>query len=307
MDYKTLLMKEREAASPLSYPNRRFTFLEEDDDDTLQQRRKAIEYETMTEIREKEKEEGLRTVECLRGRLLAERQASRFAREQAQLMTNKLVELENQLREETQMRAKTEKKLKFLKKKLETLLISPALHEPEQSSICGTGIVSSNSSSTVTFASEAKITEEAEVESKSRFENKGASPHLELNAPEKTLALDRHDADAGDFSSEKSGHTYNEFKIDGHSCPSTRNSVTENESSLDDADQVDNSLALVPVTLAEAEPESKEQNAKMMIMRASVSEVLDALRHARESIQRSMEKRSCMIRVGPPPQAAQLC
>lgn len=127
------------------------------------------------------------------------------------------MELENQLREETKLRAKTEKKLKFLKKKLETLLISPALHEPEQSSVCETSIVSSDSSSTVTIASEAKITEEAEVESESRFENKDASPHhLELNAPEKTLAGDKRDSNAGDLSSEKSGPAYNEFKTDGH-------------------------------------------------------------------------------------------
>lgn len=85
--------------------------------------------------------------------------------------------------------------------------------------------------------------------------------------------------------------------------------MTEKENSFhdDDDDAVDDSLALVPVTLPEAEAESRKPNPKMMIMRASVSEVLDALRHARESIQQSMEKRNCMIRVGPPPQAAQLC
>ncbi|KAI6698172.1 hypothetical protein NL676_018291 [Syzygium grande] len=228
---------------------------------------------SVKEIREKE--EGLRTMECLRGRLLAERQASRFAGEQAQLMANRLVELENQLREETKLRTKTEKKLKFLKKKLETLLISPALHEPEQSSVCETSIVSSDSSSTVTIASEAKITEEAEVESESH----------------------KRDSNAGDLSSEKSGPAYNEFKTDGHSCAGARNSVTENENSFDydEDDQVNDSIALVPVTLPEAEPESKALNAKMMVMSASVSEVLDALRHARESIQRSMEKRNCMI------------
>lgn len=85
--------------------------------------------------------------------------------------------------------------------------------------------------------------------------------------------------------------------------------MTENENSFDhdEDDQVNDSTALVPVTLPEAEPESKALNAKMMVMSASVSEVLDALRHARESIQRSLEKRNCMIGVGPPPQAAQLC
>lgn len=252
-------------------------------------------------------EEGLRTVECLRGRLLAERQASRFAREQAQLMANRLVELENQLREETRLRTKTEKKLKCLKKKLETLLISPALPEPEQSGACEAGIASSDSSSTVTIASETKITEEAEVESKSHFENMDASLHLELYASEKSLAGDKRDSNAGDFSSEKAGPKYDEFKTDGHSHTSARDLATENENSFDGDDQVDDSLALVPVTLPEAEPESKEPNAKMTITSASVSEVLDALRHARENIQRSMEKRSCMIRVGPPHRAAQLC
>ncbi|KAF8042505.1 hypothetical protein BT93_A0976 [Corymbia citriodora subsp. variegata] len=250
------------------------------------------------------KEEGLRTVECLRGRLLAERQASRFSRERAQLMATKLVELENQLREETRLRAKTEKKLKLLKKKLETLLISSALPESEQSGFCETSIAYSDSSSTVTIASEAKTTEEAEVESKSHFEKKDASPYQELNSLEKALAGDKRDSDAGDFSSEKSG------PASCHSHTSARDSAaTEKENSFDVDDQVDDSLALVPVTLPEAaEPASKELDAKMMITSASVREVLDALRHARESIQRSMEeRRSCMIRVGPPPRAAQLC
>lgn len=37
-----------------------------------------------------EGDDGLRTVECLRGRLLAERQASRTAKEDAELMGNKV-------------------------------------------------------------------------------------------------------------------------------------------------------------------------------------------------------------------------
>lgn len=37
-----------------------------------------------------EKEDGLRTVECLRGRLLAERAASRKAKEDAELFGNKV-------------------------------------------------------------------------------------------------------------------------------------------------------------------------------------------------------------------------
>ncbi|KAF3545047.1 hypothetical protein DY000_02002008 [Brassica cretica] len=40
---------------------------------------------------EEEEKEGLRTVECLRGRLLAERQVSRSAKEEAELITKKVI------------------------------------------------------------------------------------------------------------------------------------------------------------------------------------------------------------------------
>lgn len=39
---------------------------------------------------EEEENEGLKTVECLRGRLLAERQVSRSAKEEAELITKKV-------------------------------------------------------------------------------------------------------------------------------------------------------------------------------------------------------------------------
>ncbi|CAL0316987.1 unnamed protein product [Lupinus luteus] len=61
----------------------------------------------------------LNTVECLRGRLLAERQATRVAKEEAESMGNKLVELEKLLRKEIKLKDKAERRLKFLKKKLE--------------------------------------------------------------------------------------------------------------------------------------------------------------------------------------------
>ncbi|CAN6576459.1 unnamed protein product [Malus baccata var. baccata] len=64
---------------------------------------------------------GLRTLECLRGRLLAERQASRVAKEDAELIGKKLVELQKQLKEEIKLKEKAEKKLNCLKKKLESL------------------------------------------------------------------------------------------------------------------------------------------------------------------------------------------
>lgn len=58
-------------------------------------------------------------------------------------------------------------------------------------------------------------------------------------------------------------------------------------------DYVDNTLALVPVSLS-----ASTKTGELKILDQSVSEVLDALRHAREKIQRSMERRH-MIRVGP--------
>ncbi|XP_043699261.1 uncharacterized protein LOC122650028 isoform X1 [Telopea speciosissima] len=72
-----------------------------------------------------EGDDGLRTVECLRGRLLAERTASRVAKEEAELMQNKLIELERQLKAEIESKNRAEKKLKFLTKKLESLKLSP--------------------------------------------------------------------------------------------------------------------------------------------------------------------------------------
>lgn len=61
----------------------------------------------------------------------------------------------------------------------------------------------------------------------------------------------------------------------------------------EDDDYVDNSMALVPLKLPETKlaPEIK-------IVSKSIGEVLDTLRHARERIQNSMERRQ-MIRVGP--------
>ncbi|CAN6977924.1 unnamed protein product [Brassica oleracea var. botrytis] len=70
---------------------------------------------------EEEEKEGLRTVECLRGRLLAERQVSRSAKEEAELITKKMEELEEHLKEEIRLREKAEKRLKYLMRKLESI------------------------------------------------------------------------------------------------------------------------------------------------------------------------------------------
>ncbi|KAK8280517.1 hypothetical protein V6Z12_D09G180700 [Gossypium hirsutum] len=92
-----------------------------------------------------ERDEGLRTLECLRGRLLAERQASKTAKEDAELMGNKVIELEKKLKEETKVINKAEKRLKLLSKKLESLKLVPSLEESEHPA--AVSCVSSTSSS----------------------------------------------------------------------------------------------------------------------------------------------------------------
>ncbi|OMP03608.1 hypothetical protein COLO4_10304 [Corchorus olitorius] len=213
-----------------------------------------------------EKDEGLRTVECLRGRLLAERQASKSAKEDAEVMGNKLIELENKLREETKLRTKAEKRLKFLRKKLESLnIILPSLEDSDQSSSsenCAVSCVSSTSTSV------SKETEE--------FTSKNSNSNSPKSAKSDTTKDSSH-ADP---------------KIDDTSSSSLKASTMEN-----DDDYVDNSLALVPMEL----PETKQQVApEIKIPSKSIGEVLDTLKHARESIQSSMElRRRQMIRVGP--------
>ena len=76
-----------------------------------------------------------------------------------------------------------------------------------------------------------------------------------------------------------------------------KSSALDNESSDHEEDCVDNSLALVSVSLPESAPvvtASKE----VKPVHENVAQVLDSLKYIRENIQRSMEMRS-IVRVGP--------
>ncbi|XP_052150203.1 uncharacterized protein LOC127768625 [Oryza glaberrima] len=85
---------------------------------------------------------GMRTVECLRGRLLAERVASKAAKEEADSLAKRLDELEKKLSDEVKIRNKAERRLRRAIKKLESLKILDV--ELSDSSI---GSLSSNSCS----------------------------------------------------------------------------------------------------------------------------------------------------------------
>ncbi|KAL4352516.1 hypothetical protein GQ457_06G008050 [Hibiscus cannabinus] len=218
------------------------------------------------------------TVECLRGRLLAERQASKTAKQDAHLMESKLLELENKLKEETKLRNKAEKRLKLLKKKLESLKILPDLEESERSSS------SQSQSSAVSSLSSASSSG-----SKDPQESASMSPITVPEIPE----------NAPDTKSDTKESSYEKFTSKSSSSfsslePSTTEINTTNYEE-DDEEYVDYSLALVPLELPETKPAPE-----IHIVSKSVGEVLDSLRHARERIQSSMGRtRRQMIRVGP--------
>ncbi|KAL1209984.1 hypothetical protein V5N11_020547 [Cardamine amara subsp. amara] len=114
---------------------------------------------------EEEENEGLKTVECLRGRLIAERQVSRSAKEEAELITRKLEELEGHLKEEIRLREKAEKRLKFLMKKLESIKRSGRLEGSEQ--------LSSSEASCLSSVSTSASKEEEEEEEEEEEVNQG--------------------------------------------------------------------------------------------------------------------------------------
>lgn len=85
---------------------------------------------------------GMRTVECLRGRLLAERGASKAAKEEAGQLATRLDELEKKLADEVKIRDKAERRLRRAIKRLESLKIPDLQLSLSESSI---GSLSSNS------------------------------------------------------------------------------------------------------------------------------------------------------------------
>lgn len=224
-----------------------------------------------------EEDDRLRTLECLRGRLLAERVASRTAKEDAELMSNKLIELERKLKTEIKARNRAEKRLKFLMKKLDSLKIPFASEGSEQSSSSDNSEISCQSSVT---SSATKNPEEKE--SKSQIPN---SPKCEI---EEKLEKPDSPTVSQDSTELQSNPSSKDIKNDEHSSCSQKSSEAEMEinGDMNEEENIDNSLALVPVSIPAASP-----------VEVNVGEVLAALRHAREKIQRSMGTRH-MINVG---------
>ncbi|XP_031091490.1 uncharacterized protein LOC115996423 [Ipomoea triloba] len=213
-------------------------------------------------------EDALRTVDCLRGRLLAERVASKNAKEEAQLMGNKLIELENRLKEETKSRNRAEKRLKFLMKKLQSINVAFVSDESENSCLTEGSEVSSAS---YTACSTSKDLEDKMPRIETACSSEGDSPEPMENA--------------------KSDNNEN---TEADSKNNLETSAEEKEmNDLDREESVDNSLALVPV---DDLPKPK-QAIDPAVLDATVRDVLDSLRHAKEKLQNQMERRR-MITVG---------
>ncbi|KAK3012965.1 hypothetical protein RJ639_009002 [Escallonia herrerae] len=265
-----------------------------------------------------EGEDSLRTVECLRGRLLAERAASRFAKEEADQMGNKLIELETQLKIEMKSRKRAEKRLTSLMRKLESLNISYVSDESENLSFLDKSEISSVSS---TASSSTKEQENKEPNTQSSLSNKCVnvepvkktespkiSENLKHNVSQATFSSQTHSSlssyeensgSSGKAISEESdeidsGQKYDDLKTDKDSLKSSvEDEKIEGEKDQDWDASVDNSLALVPVDI----PLTAQKAIDPPIASASVREALDALRHAREKLLASMERRDT-IKVG---------
>ncbi|KAI4349230.1 hypothetical protein L6164_009847 [Bauhinia variegata] len=269
-----------------------------------------------------EGDEGLNTVECLRKRLLAERQTSRLAKEEEESMGNKLIELEKKLKEEVKLREKYERKLKFLKKKLESFNIASISGESEQS------YSSEKRDNTCRSSSSSASRDPEENEIKSHIANPAASQDSSIAKDSDSQVTDDSSSSSNPNPSsedgkrdESSSSSKSSAKLTGDSIPnlnpdnfSTKNpsfkelkndgnrvSSVSSESSVtvtvadnegDDGDFVDNSLAIVPVNLT-----STKQAINPKPVNESVIEVLDALRLARERLMGSMGTRQ-MVKVG---------
>ncbi|KAH0723186.1 hypothetical protein KY285_005774 [Solanum tuberosum] len=235
-----------------------------------------------------EKEDGLRTVECLRGRLIAERAASKKAKEDAELMGNKLIELETKLKEESKSRNKAEKKLKYFIKKLESMNICYISDVSEHSSLFDKSEISSVTSTTTTSSSSKIISEQ-----NSQFKDSMISDFQdsqELISQENSINFDTNSKDDDDDNSK-------ELEFSNSDANSSKSLVhEEGENGEDESyfqeDNVNNSLALVPLDLP------KPKSIDPIVLDATVREVLDALRHAKEKLQTQMERGRGTIKVG---------
>ncbi|CAM0872609.1 unnamed protein product [Alopecurus aequalis] len=116
---------------------------------------------------------GMTTVECLRGRLLAERVASKAAKEEADQLATRLDELEKTLADEVKVRNKAERRLRRAIKRLESLKIL----DVQQLSLSEGSIGSLSSNSIGCSGQQAPETEERNEPAGSMTSTVDCGPH----------------------------------------------------------------------------------------------------------------------------------
>ncbi|XP_075490760.1 uncharacterized protein LOC142529187 [Primulina tabacum] len=238
-----------------------------------------------------EEEDILRTVDSLRGRLLAERMVSRNAKDEAEQLGNKLIQLETMLKQEAKSRDKAERKLRFLIKKLESKNLSYVSDESEQSILVDRSDISSVSSLASSSAKE--IQEKGEnQESVEHFKSPKGSENMDKNGSngqETEMESDQIPMSAKVSEDLLLNSAENSSNMDKQSIESSTDEGLNQENYQDSEDNVDNSMALILIDTPQ-----KSQTIDPEVLDATVKEVLDALRNAKEQLQSSMEKRRCI-------------
>ncbi|KAK4432412.1 hypothetical protein Salat_1003300 [Sesamum alatum] len=254
-----------------------------------------------------EGENGVRTVDCLRGRLLAERAASRKANEEAEFLGNKLMELENLLKKEARSRNRAERKLKFLLKKLQSINITYVSDESEHSGLVDKTDISSVSSTASSSTKELQQQNENQQMKISKIvkiqepnENDSENCSFSLSDDSSVFGdnlqafLKSQKCEMGPNQDPMSQSVSKNSNMDELSVKSTAGEGLNEDDDQDSDRQVDDSMALVPVDMAQ-----KNQPIDPEVLDATVKQVLDTLKHAKEQLQSSMERgRTNMIKVG---------
>ncbi|KAL7095722.1 hypothetical protein ACP275_10G041800 [Erythranthe tilingii] len=194
-----------------------------------------------------EGEDSVKTVNCLRGRLLAERVASRNATEEADQLGNKLLEVEKMLKQEAKSRNRAERKLKILVNRLQSMNIPYVTNESEKGQESETG-----SNQDLIF------------------------PTISNNSGQNEDYLTSEKLDFSD-----------NHRIEG---------ISQEDDQECPYKHIDNSMALIAVDTLPHENQTVDPE----ILDRTVKEVLDALRHAKEQLQSSMQRKriSTILKVG---------
>ncbi|KAF7113515.1 hypothetical protein RHSIM_RhsimUnG0120800 [Rhododendron simsii] len=203
------------------------------------------------------------------------------------------------MRAEIKSRNRAEKRLKLLMKKLDSLNLSSYYHTVSENS----SNLEKSDMSSVSSSSSTNCQIQQQYKTKSPPKN---SQDLDYNASLTTAPNSSHcgsneeslvSEQKPNFEDEEKPNFEEPSGSEVNSSQDYRNPKTDDLGSSSTSDQaqdddVDNSLALVPVDLPK---ESRPPDP--LIVNASVAEVLDSLRNAREKLQLSMERRR-MIEVG---------